>query len=113
MGWGIWSKIKNGIKSAAGAVGNAAKWAMNGVGKAVNGVGKAVNWVGKKVGPMARELAPIANMAAPILNSFAPGLGTGIAVGTNFASGFAPKRTPRLKYEPQDEDYESVGEEPD
>jgi phage-related protein len=65
MAWGIWNKIKNGIKKAAGAVGS------------------AVSWVGKKVLPV---LKPIANAAAPALNGLMPGLGTGISTGVNIGS---------------------------
>jgi hypothetical protein len=70
MGWGLWNKLKEGIKKVGGAIGKAAKY------------------VGKKILPIA---TPIANYAAPLLNSVVPGLGTGISMGTKVASGISSK----------------------
>jgi hypothetical protein len=65
MAWGIWNKIKNGIKKVAGTV------------------GKAAGWVADKALPVIR---PIAGAVAPVLNAFAPGLGTAINAGVDYAS---------------------------
>jgi hypothetical protein len=73
MAWGIWNKIKNGIKK----------------------VGNAASWVNEKI--VKPYLKPVAAAVAPILDGFVPGLGTGIKKGLDYGSGFTENLAPRLK----------------
>jgi phage-related protein len=77
MAWGVWNKIKNGIK------------------KAVGGVGSAVSWVNDRI--VKPVVKPLVNAVAPVLDGFVPGLGSGIRAGLNYGSGFADNLAPKLK----------------
>jgi phage-related protein len=77
MAWGVWNKIKNGIKKVAG------------------GIGKAASWVNDKI--IKPVIKPIANAVAPIIDGFVPGLGSTIRNGIDAGSGFADRMTPKLK----------------
>jgi sorbitol-specific phosphotransferase system component IIBC len=68
MGFGLFKKIKQGLK------------------RAITGIGKAGKWVvDKVVKPVIGFAAPVAEKMAPILDQFKPGLGTAIGTGAAFA----------------------------
>jgi hypothetical protein len=76
MAWGIWNKIKNGLKKVGGAI------------------VKGVSWVNDKI--VKPIVKPIMSVATPILNAVGtsfglPMLGTGINAGINFGSGLVDK----------------------
>jgi phage-related protein len=77
MAWGIWNKIKNGIKKVVGGVGNAASWVNDKVVKPV--------------------IKPVVGALAPVLDTFIPGLGTTIKHGVDVGSDCADRISPKLK----------------
>jgi phage-related protein len=77
MAWGIWNKIKNGIK------------------KVIGGIGKAAKWVNDKI--IKPIVKPIAGALAPVIDGFMPGLGSGIKRGVDIGSDYADKLAPKLK----------------
>jgi hypothetical protein len=77
MAFGLWKKIKNGVK------------------KVIGGIGKAASWVNDKVfKPIIRPLAPMIGAAA---NAIVPGSGLAITSGIGTLGEIADKFLPRLK----------------
>jgi hypothetical protein len=69
MGFGLWQKIKNGVK------------------KVIGGIGKAGKWVHEKVlKPAVGIVKPIAGVAAPIIDKYLPSVGTAISAGLEMLS---------------------------
>jgi hypothetical protein len=68
MGFGLFKKIKQGIK------------------RAITGIGKAGKFViDKIIKPAVGMAAPIAKQLAPMLDQVKPGLGTAVSAGTGMA----------------------------
>jgi hypothetical protein len=69
MGFGLWQKIKNGVK------------------KVIGGIGKAAKWVHEKVlKPAAGIVKPIAGVVAPVIDKYLPGAGAAIHTGLEILS---------------------------
>jgi hypothetical protein len=77
MAFGLWKKIKQGIKKVAG------------------GIGKAIGWVNDKIiKPVIKPLAPV---LGGIANAIIPGSGIAVAGGINAGSSILDKIAPKLK----------------
>jgi hypothetical protein len=77
MAFGLWKKIKNGVK------------------KVVGGIGKAASWVNDKVfKPIIRPLAPA---IGAIANTIVPGSGLAITSGIGTIGELTDKFLPHLK----------------
>ena len=72
MGWGIWKKIKNGLKKVGRGIKKAAKTVYNVGKKVVNGAGKVV----KNINFAAKPVKGLIKTAGTFLgNAIAPGVG--------------------------------------